>query len=395
MRKRTPVPRTIRETLVTRAAEYPVVTLTGPRQSGKTTLCRMVFPELPYANLEDPETREFALSDPKGFLSRFPEGAVIDEIQRVGKLTSSIQVLVDNPRFEGTFVLTGSRNLTVRSTVDQSLAGRTALITLLPFSYEELGRRWPGISADEALYTGFYPRIHDRGLNPTQSLADYVSTYVERDLRQLSLIRDLTVFQRFLGLCAGRIGQLLNHESLANDTGVSHATVREWLSLLETSYIAFRLPPFFRNISKRLIKSPKLYFYDVGLAAYLIGIDSPKQLDTHPLRGMLFENMIVAEVLKFLLNRGRRAGLHFYRDSSGNEVDIVIPWGAQLIPVEAKSAKTIHTEFFRGFRRFAAILEEAADGMLVYGGNDVRVQHGVSITSVAGLSETLRTRLKD
>ncbi len=395
VRTRSPIPRIAEKILVDRAARYPVVTVTGPRQSGKTTLCRMVFPDLPYANLEDPETREFAMTDPKGFLKRFPNGAVIDEIQRVGELTSSIQVLVDDPGFEGTFVLTGSRNLTVRGSVDQSLAGRTALITLLPFSYEELATRWPISAVDDLIYAGFYPRIHDRGLNPTQSLADHVSTYVERDLRQLSLIRDLTVFQRFLGLCAGRVGQLINHESLANDTGVSHATVREWISILEASFIAFRLPPFFRNISKRLIKSPKLYFYDVGLAAYLMGIDSPTQLRTHPLRGMLFENMIVVEVLKFLLNRGRRPSLYFYRDSNRNEIDIIIPHGARIIPMEVKSAETIRADFFKYLRRIRSILDEAEAGILVYGGGEIRIQQDVDVTNLLSLTDTLLHRFAE
>jgi len=383
------VDRTVGKVLKDLAKKYPVLTLTGPRQSGKTTICRLVFSDLPYANLEDPETREFAQTDPKGFLRRFPKGAVIDEIQRVGTLTSYIQVLVDDPHFKGTFVLTGSRNFAVRSSVDQSLAGRTALVTLLPFSYEELSTKWPNFSINDLLYHGFYPRIHDKALNPTQCLADYGSTYVERDLRQLSLIRDLTSFQRFLGLCAGRIGQLLNYESLANDTGVSHATVREWISLLEASYIAFRLPPFYRNISKRLIKSPKLYFYDVGLAAYLMGIDSPSQISTHPLRGMLFENLIVCEVLKFFQHRGRRPGLLFYRDSNGIEVDLLVPHGPHFLPLEIKSAETITSDFFKGLRRFKEDVGEPAQGALVYGGSDRRTQSGFCVTNLSKLPETL------
>ncbi len=383
--KKVPIARTAGAVLTELATKYPVITLTGPRQSGKTTLCRMVFSNLPYANLEDPETREYASTDPKGFLKQFPGGAVIDEIQRVGELASAIQVAVDDPDFQGTYVLTGSRNFAVRSSVDQSLAGRTALLTLLPFSYEELSTRWSRLSSDDLLYRGFYPRIHDRELNPTQALVDYVGTYVERDLRQLSLIRNLAVFQRFLGLCAGRIAQLLNIEGLAADTGVSHATVREWLSLLEASYVAFRLPPFFKNISKRLIKSPKLYFYDVGLAAYLMGISSPSQIKTHPLRGMLFENMIVTEVLKFFVHRGRRPGLLFYRDSNGNEADLVIPHGRHLVPLEVKSAETIHSDFFKGMHRFKEAIGEAADGILVYGGDEPRVQGGVQVATLSSL----------
>jgi len=354
----------------------------------------MVFPNLPYANLEDPETREFAQTDPKGFLARYPDGAIIDEIQRVGVLTSYIQVLVDKREFKGLFVLTGSRNFTVRSSVDQSLAGRTAIVTLLPFSHEEISSRWPTLSTEELLYRGFYPRIYDKNLDPTQCLADYVSTYVERDLRQLSMIRDLTTFQRFLGLCAGRIGQLLNYESLANDSGASQATIKEWISLLEASYIAFRLPPYYKNISKRLIKSPKLYFYDVGLAAYLMGIDSPSQVRTHPLRGMLFENLIVSEVLKFFLHRGRRPQLLFYRDSNGNEVDLLIPSGPHFIPMEIKSAETITSDFFKGLNRFKEAAGEPTQGILVYGGTDSRTQSGVRITNLKALPGTLSAVLE-
>ncbi len=368
---------------------YPVVTLTGPRQSGKTTLCRMVFADLPYANLEDPDVRDFATSDPKAFLSHYPHGAVLDEFQRVPEITSFIQVIVDDPAFDGTFVLTGSRNLAIRNTVNQSLAGRTALACLLPFSCTELKSRWSRLSLDELIYWGGYPRLHDRQISPTQGLGDYVGTYVERDLRQLSLIRDLALFQKFLGLCAGRVGQILNIESLGNDTGISQSTARDWLTLLEASYIAFRLPPFFANISKRLIKSPKLYFYDVGLAAYLMGITDPSQLASHPLRGMLFENLVILEIMKYFLNRGPRQQLHFYRDSNGNEVDLVIPNGLTQIPVEIKAAQTIHRDFFKGLTRFRNAIPNATDPVLVYGGSEIRTQLGTQIVDLDHIEEML------
>ncbi|MBN1270057.1 MAG: ATP-binding protein [Kiritimatiellae bacterium] len=368
---------------------YPVITLTGPRQAGKTTLCRMAFPSLPYANLEEPDVREFAQTDPRGFLARYPGGGVIDEFQRAPDLTSYIQSLVDAPGFEGTFVLTGSRNLAIRDTVSQSLAGRTALVCLLPFSYSEIAPLCKGMSLDQIMLTGFYPRIYDRNLNPTQALADYVGTYVERDLRQLSLIRDLSLFQKFLGLCAGRIGQLLNLESLGNDTGVSHATARQWLSLMEASYIAFRLAPFHANTSKRLIKSPKLFFYDVGLAAYLMGITTPEQIPTHPMRGRLYENLIVVEVAKFFLNRGPRPNLTFYRDSNGNEVDLVVPRAQKLVPIEIKSAATVTGALMKGLGRFAEVIPEAVEPMLVYAGDDVRVQDGVRIVNLPRLDAAL------
>ncbi|MCD4848993.1 MAG: ATP-binding protein [Candidatus Aegiribacteria sp.] len=374
--------------------DYPVITLTGPRQSGKTTLCRMTYPEMAYANLEDPEIREYAFTDPKGFLAQFPDSVILDEIQRVPELISYIQVIVDTPGFSGNYILTGSQNFSVSNTVNQSLAGRTALLTLLPLSSSEILNRYPESKPDVLIYQGGYPVIYRKCLNPTQVLGDYIATYVERDIRQLSMIRNLTVFQRFLGLCAGRTGQLLNSSSLSNDTGVSQTTVREWLSILEASYICFRLPPFYGNISKRLVKSPKLYFYDTGLAAYLMGINSISQLSVHPLRGMLFENLIVTEILKFILNRRMRPDLFFYRDSNGNEVDLVIPDGTGFVPVEIKSGATISKDFFKGLAKFSKAVKSPVNKLLVYGGNDERVQNGVQITGLHTLDRTLENSLQ-
>lgn len=369
--------------------DYPVITLTGPRQSGKTTLCRMTYPEMAYANLEDPELREYAATDPKGFLAQFPDSAILDEIQRVPELISYIQVIVDTPGFSGNYILTGSQNFSVSNTINQSLAGRTALLTLLPLSCSEILNRYPEKEVDKLIYQGGYPAIYRKRLNPTQTLGDYLATYVERDIRQLSMIRNLTVFQRFLGLCAGRTGQLLNCSSLSNDTGISQTTVKEWLSILEASYICFRLPPFYGNISKRLVKSPKLYFYDTGLAAYLMGINSMSQLSVHPLRGMLFENLIVTEILKFFLNRRMRPGLFFYRDSNGNEVDLIIPNGAGFVPVEIKSGATISKDFFKGLVKFSEAVKSPVSELLVYGGNDEKMQNGVQITGLQTLDRIL------
>jgi hypothetical protein len=245
------------------------------------------------------------------------------------------------------------------------------------------------MTVDEMLWSGFYPRIHDRNLNPTQALGDYVGTYVERDVRQLNMVRDLSLFQKFLALCAGRTGQLLNLESLGNDTGVSHATAREWISLLEASYIAFRLLPLHANISKRLIKSPKLYFYDVGLAAYLMGITRPEQLAQHPLRGMLFENLVVVEVMKHFLNRGIRPHLMFYRDSNGNEVDLVISRADEFIPIEIKAAQTVSGSLFKGLAAFQRAVPSAKDPVLVYGGNETRNQHETRVINLQNLNATL------
>ena len=273
--------------------------------------------------------------------------------------------------------------------MSQSLAGRTALVCLLP--YPEVVSGWGEQGTDELIYRGFYPRIYDRRLHPTQALADYVGTYVERDLRQLSLIRDLTLFQRFLGLCAGRVGQLLNLQSLGNDTGISQTTAREWLSLLEASYIAFRLPPFFGNISKRLIKSPKLYFYDVGLAAYLMGITEPSQLAYHPLRGMLYENLIIVEVMKHFVALGHRRNLHFYRDSNGQEVDLVIPRSLEHVPIEIKSAETVNRALFKGLSRFSKAVPGVADPILVHAGSTVGTQFATHVTNLGGLHSLLAT----
>ncbi len=271
-------------------AKYPVITITGPRQSGKTTLARNTFTEKPYANLENPVTRQFAEEDPLAFLGQYPQGAIIDEIQRVPELLSYIQVIVDERRENSLFVLTGSQQFELMHGITQSLAGRTALLKLLPLSIAELATHFsPGV--DEMLFKGFYPRIYDQDIAPDQAYGDYFETYVERDLRQLVNVKNLSLFQRFVKLCAGRCGQLLNLNSLANDTGISHSTAREWMTVLEASYIVFLLQPFHANIGKRLVKSPKIYFYDVGLASWLLGIEEQRQIATHPLRGGLFENM--------------------------------------------------------------------------------------------------------
>lgn len=381
--------REISNQLLTAASSYPTITLTGPRQSGKTTLCRMLFPELPYSNLEDPEIRAFATDDPRGFLRSFPHGGILDEFHRTPDLTSYIQVIVDNPDFQGTFILAGSCNLSVRNVVNQSLAGRTAVIELLPFSLPEVQSLQKNFTTNHLLFTGFYPRIYDWNLDPTQVLSDYISTYVERDLRQLHMIRDLTQFQKFMGLCAGRIGQILNLESLGNDTGISQTTAREWLSLLEASYIAFRLPPFFANISKRLIKSPKLYFYDTGLAACLMGIRHIDQIATHPLRGMLFENLVVGETLKYFLNRIRRPQLHFYRDSNGNEIDLVISRAGRPVPIEIKSAATLSPTLFKGIAQFRQTIPEAEHPLLVYDGQQQYIQHDVQTLPFGALNNHL------
>lgn len=362
--------RTMESVLIESAGQYPVVTLTGPRQSGKTTLCRKVFPQKKYVSLENIDTRTFATEDPRGFLAGLPDGAILDEVQNVPQLPSYIQTLVDEDQRNGLYILTGSQQFEVATTINQSLAGRTALFKLLPFSLDELGPRQEGVSMDGLLLTGFYPRIWREGLSPTQALADYIETYVERDIRQLVAIKDLILFQRFTTLCAGRVGQLLNLNSLAADCGISHQTARNWLTLLEASYIVFRLPPYFANISKRLVKSPKLYFYDVGLAAHLLGLESELHVSRDPLRGNLFENLAVMEALKYRLHRGRRSNLHFYRDSNGNEVDLLLNYGPDLFPVEIKAGMTLNRDYFKGLRAAAKVFNLPLGAGLLYGGDE-------------------------
>ena len=369
--------------------QYPFVTVTGPRQSGKTTLCRAAFPDLDYANLEAPDQRDFAESDPRGFLAQFDDGAIIDEVQHVPALMSYLQVIADEMGRNGLFVLTGSEQFRLSDAINQSLAGRTALLRLLPFSLTERQRAGVGGSVDDILYSGFYPRIIDQGLDPTQALGDYFETYVERDVRRLGEIRNLSNFRRFVRLCAGRIGQLVNLSSLGADAGVSHTTAREWLTVLEASYIIFQLPPYFANISKRLVKSPKFYFCDVGLAAYLIGIESAEQVATHPLRGPLFENAVVAEALKHRFNRGNQANLSFFRDSRGLECDLLYPDGSGLAAVEVKSGATIGSDFFRSLHRVAEAVPDINSKTVVYGGETRQSRSDSEVITLADLGGVL------
>jgi uncharacterized protein len=380
-------PRFLSAVLAARAHQWPVVTVTGPRQAGKTTLCRSTFPQLPYLNLERPDTRDFAQTDPQGFLRGLPDGAVLDEIQRVPALLSWIQVDVDEDSRPGRFILTGSHSFDLMGAVTQSLAGRTALLQLLPMSINELRAAGLASSTNRLLHAGGYPRIHAEGLDPAVTLADYFASYVERDLRQLIELRNLDEFRRFVRLAAGRVGQVLNLHSLAADVGVSDHTARAWVSLLEASYIVRLLPPWFANIGKRLIKSPKLYFVDTGLAAWLMGITSEEQLNAHPLRGHLFENLVVMEFVKHTLNHGLPVGLNYFRDHAGLEVDLVVEQGVppgQLGLVEIKSGQTAHGDFLKPMQRVAALLgdERIARRMLVYGGDEVYRREGVEVVGL-------------
>ena len=377
------IPRAAAKTLHRLATGFPVVVLTGPRQSGKTTLARSAFPDRRYVSLEDPNERAFAREDPIGFLDRFADGAVLDEVQHCPALLSYIQTRVDgNPRM-GTYVLTGSQNFALMSGITQSLAGRAAVVQLLPFSVSEL-READLLPADidEVLYRGLYPPIHDRPVDAAQWYASYITTYLERDVRQIAAILDLGLFQRFVRLCAARTGQLLNMSSLAVECGVSQGTVRNWLAVLQASYIAFLLAPHHRNFGKRLVKTPKLYFHDTGLVAALLNVQAADHMAVHPARPALFETLVVNEYLKARFNGGLGSNLFFWRDNVGHEVDLLIERGPLLDPVEIKSGRTLSDDAFAVLRRWTNYAGNAAgSASLVYGGQESYARSGVKVVS--------------
>lgn len=364
------------------ALQYPVITVTGPRQSGKTTLCRAMFTEKPYISLEELDNREFARMDPRGFLAEIPDGAVVDEIQHAPDLVSYIQTRVDEVPQPGMFILTGSRQFEMMETVSQSLAGRTAVARLLPFSFGELypqGLGAAALSVDQMLYTGFYPRIHDQQLNPTEALSFYLATYLERDVRQILAVSDLDRFATFIRLCAGRTGQLLNMQSIGDECGITHNTVKSWLSVLQASGIIKLLRPWHANLGKRLVKSPKLYFLDTGLACYLLGIQKPEHLLGHPLRGALFETFVVSEAYKQHDHSGKTERLWFYRDSHGNEVDLLAGSETELSAWEIKSAMTLSSDFFKGLMNLGRVSPGLKASSIVYCGDRKMRRQGVDI----------------
>lgn len=365
------VKRELQTRIARMASKMPVITITGPRQSGKTTLAKMSFPKYDYVNLETPENRLFAASDPKSFLAQFQKGVIIDEVQYVPELFSYIQVFSDESGKAGQYILTGSHNFLLLEKIAQSLAGRVAIFNLLPFSIAELKRgKLLDKDYEDTLLKGFYPRLHDKALEPSDFYPDYISTYVERDVRQLINVRDLAAFQLFLRLCAGHTGQMLNVNAIANSVGRDNKTIRQWISVLETSFIIFLLQPHHRNFNKRLVKTPKLYFTDTGIAAYLLGIRSIEQLNTHYAKGALFENMMVADIMKNILNQGRRSHLYFWRDNTGNEVDLLFEDDTKLKPVEFKAGKTLSADFFKGLNYYTRISGgNPKDSFLVYGGD--------------------------
>lgn len=359
------------------STKFPVVTLTGPRQSGKTTLVKEIFPDKKYITLEDFDTRNFATNDPRGFLNHCQGGAIIDEVQYVPTLFSYIQTHVDTSKIMGEFILTGSQHFLLTEKISQSLAGRTAILELLPCSISELPH-----SATKNLYEliwqGFYPGVHAQSIDPNIFYKSYLNTYVERDVRSITAIQDVSKFRTFLQLCAGRVGQVINMASIGNDCGIDQKTVRSWLSILETSYILFLLKPHHKNFNKRVIKQPKLYFYDTGLVAYLLGIESWQDITRHFARGALFENYVAIELIKKRFNQGREKNLYFWRDSHGVEVDFLLEVSSTLIPIEVKSSETLDVSLFKGiyhWQKFSGI----STGYLIYAGSETQKRSNLQI----------------
>ena len=366
------IARELTEKILSLSKSFPIVSVTGPRQAGKTTLLRSLFPEKPYVSLEEPDVRLLAQDDPRAFLRRYENGAIFDEIQRVPDLFSYLQTMVDQAGKAGQFIISGSQSFLLHNKISQSLAGRVAILILLPFSLWELNRAQIKTNQlDQLIFTGFYPRIYDKRIDPQDFYPSYIQTYIERDVRSLKNIQQLDSFTRFLKLCAGRIGQLLNLSSLANDCGISVSTARGWLSVLQASYVVHLLQPHFKNFNKRLVKMPKLYFYDTGLACNLLGLEHAEQLFHHYLRGELFENFVISELMKYQYNRGRRPNIYFWRDNKGVEIDCLIEKGERLIPIEIKSGMTPNTDYFRNLIKWNKFSNtDASSNFVIYAGEE-------------------------
>lgn len=366
---------------------FSVITLTGPRQSGKSTLLRHIFPSVTYVSMETPDIRSAAKEDPKGFLNSFNEGVIIDEVQHTPELLSYIQGIVDeNPKRK--FYLTGSSQFSLLKNVTQSLAGRTAVFELLPLSLNEIKSYDIDESVDHIMYKGFYPAVWSGKNIPRLLYPNYIKTYLERDVRDILAIKDLDTFQRFIRLCAARIGSIFNAAELSNELGIAANTVHSWLSVLQASYIIYMLPPFYTNTRKRLTKSPKIYFTDCGVAAYLLDIDSPQTLNRDKMHGHLFENMVIMNALKNQLNRGENGGLYFYRDSNGNEVDLLIKTGTQYLCYEIKSSATFHPDFARGLKNFAKSFPDLTNQQyIIYAGENMPDVNGISIRNFRDIQQ--------
>lgn len=369
------ISRTLTPYILASAKKYPLVAIMGPRQSGKTTLAKKLFPKFKYLSLENLNNRQFAQNDPIKFLETYSNKIILDEVQRVPNLFSYLQTKTDDSKMAGQYILTGSQHFLLMNSISQSLAGRIALHALLPLSLTEIRSSYPNQTKniDELLFNGMYPRIYDRQLDATQWYSEYVQTYLDRDLRQLTQVSDLATFERFLKLCAGRTGQQVNLSSLANDASITHNTARAWLSLLETSYIITFLQPYYRNFKKRIIKTPKLYFLDTGLAAWLMGIESSTHLSHHSAYGALFETYVISEYIKYRSHHNKTNNSYYWRDKTGREIDLIIEKGEAISPLEIKSSSTITTHFFENIEYFSTLTPTQIP-LLIYGGSEFQTR---------------------
>ncbi|MBL7112429.1 MAG: ATP-binding protein [Bacteroidales bacterium] len=380
------IPREAEEELLSLSAQFKAVAVTGPHQSGKTTLVRKVFSNKPYANPENPDIRKFALEDPRGFLSNYPDGAVLDEAQRAPELFSYLRQILDERAENGLFILTGSNNFLIQENISQSLAGRAGYLFLLPLSLKEINRTEE--NSNHILFRGGYPALCHEKADTSKFYANYIRTYIERDVRLLKNITDLYAFERFIRLCAGRTGQLLNMSSLSMELGVDVKTIGSWIGILKTSFIVFRLQPYHKNFNKRIVKTPKLYFYDTGLASALLGLESASQLSLNPFRGNLFENLVIVEFLKRRYNLGKSNNLFFWRDNTGNEIDLVIEKGNDQVPVEIKSGQNLSEESFKGIRYWNK-LTGTEGGFLIYDGDMIQKRsNGITAVPIKEMHST-------
>lgn len=352
------------------ATQFKAVAVVGPRQSGKTTLVRLIFKDKEYVNFENPDVRLYALEDPRGFLANYPNGAVLDEAQRVPELFSYLQQILDESTTNGMFIITGSNNFLLQENISQSLAGRVGYLNLLPLTLNEINDKES--STSQHIFKGGYPSLYNNNnIDPSLWYANYIRTYIERDVRLIKNITNLVTFERFIKLCAGRIGQLLNMNSLAVEVGVDTKTIGAWIGVLETSFVLFRLQPHHKNFNKRIVKMPKLYFYDTGLATALLGVQNSNQIDFHPFKGALFENMIIVDFLKTRFNKAKTNNLYFWRDNAGNEIDLLIDNGLNIIPIEIKSGQTVTNQYFKGVLYWSK-LTKTEGGYVIYGGKTIQ-----------------------